>query len=490
MRSLPRYSLKIVLRGLFVISTVFILSLSGPPNLLLAQQDPAASPSATPIPDDYWNNLPICPDYVLTPSIEPTPMGNGGDATPTCRLSPDSQTYMDLLPLYEQGYDLSALGFADPDPESAQLFPFLTPVAQAASGGVTQTTDELVLQGKPRTYLPLLQNDADPSRLSTEPAASTTPTVTLVYTSQLNHPYIPFDQLPECEDTVANVSDTTLPDFNAPQCRAKTVAYIDLKALYDKGVDLQKLGFGDPPRTASNTSQESEMGQAAVNGTPTTSWAQYDLTVPAGYSGISNIFGVASGKTPTLAPGFFWQNYHYYNRLQMGSSSVGYCGQLSKLALGIAYGTFDSTTITSNPTLVWERYTYQGCGMTVTGTATTNSLRLYIVNVAPNRYLGEVWLNGQWVVVFNEYVNWGLGTRVAGGHQLWARYQDKHNIRVPTNFTSQLALNDYPWADRVFLLTRPELNGVTIPYIDYPFNVMDIVGPNNKSYTSISISAN
>lgn len=279
MSSLSRWNRKFVLRGLFVISAVFILSLSGPQNTLLAQQDAAASPAATPAHFVSESDLPICPDYMFTPSVEPTPMGDGGDAVPTCRLSPeDAQVAGGWNPLFqqwlEQGRDLRELGYyGDPVPDSAQMFSTPTPVAQAAFESASGTTSKSSIQRQPQIYLPLLQNGANLAGTATELSASPAPTATILYTDRLNHPYIPIEQLPECKDVTSNGPDYSVPDFNAPQCRAKIVASVDLKALYDQGVDLKKLGIaGDPPRTDAGILQGGEMGPAAADGTLNYSW--------------------------------------------------------------------------------------------------------------------------------------------------------------------------------------------------------------------------
>jgi hypothetical protein len=449
-----------------VILVLFVLD--GLPDRLWAQDS-----SATPIPTQELEGaeeFPICVEGGL-PSSGPTPSPN--EHVARCKLPASSQISYDLVALYESGQDLAAIGFAG-DPVSG---------GQAAAAG-RQDELQMYLPSVIRFGPPL----ANPSSLSD--TTGVTSTGDIVYTDKLNHPYIPFDKLPECEDILDSSSHSSVPDPLAPQCRAKSVAY-DLKYLYEQGVNLQDLGFaGDPKQPEADSRTDSDVRESATTGTPTYSWAQYDLTVPGGYPGIHSLRGVVSGKAPSLTYGYSWSDYHYYDRLQMVSSSLSYCGQMSKLVLGVAYGTFNSTTISGYPTLVWERYTHQGCSFNLTNVQTVNSLHLWIVYYSANRYLGEAWINNQWVVMFDESVNWGPATRVAAGHEIWARYQNKQNIHVPTNFVSQLSVGDYPWADSVFSITRPELSGATIIYADQPFNVMDLTGPTNISYTSMTVSAN
>lgn len=329
MRALPRWKRKLALGCLFAAGAVITLSLSGPNNALLAQQDTGTQPVATPTPFQYgsslpvcsdkvvnavltpsveptpfasmdgpvlnclwpstpypmntdlgaigapgdpgpvsplpqpattpapvvdWSDLPVCPDYMLTPPVEPTPIGYGDISTaPTCKLLPVAGGWNPLYQEWlEQGRDLRELGYyGDPVPDSAQMFPAPTPAAQAALEGAPGTASKPALLRQPQLYLPLLQNGADASTTAVEPAASALPTATILYADRLNHPYIPIDQLPECEDMTVNVPDYSVPDYWAPQCRARIVASVDIKALYDQGVDLEALGFpGDPPGPA------------------------------------------------------------------------------------------------------------------------------------------------------------------------------------------------------------------------------------------------
>ena len=106
----------------------------------------------------------------------------------------------------------------------------------------------------PQLYLPFLDAGAGPAAAASDPAAPVAPTVTPDYTTTLlNHPYILIDQLPECEDIpdgqLTPTPYATYDDaYHAPQCRVKIVATIDIKALYDQGVDLSARGLPqDPP---------------------------------------------------------------------------------------------------------------------------------------------------------------------------------------------------------------------------------------------------
>jgi len=276
MLALLRRRRKMALKGFSIAGVILIIALVGPHALLFAEQNaqtaaiaPMATP--TPMPADFYDKLPICPDDILTPSVEPTAIPDP-DATPSCRISPDwVVATIDIKALYDQGADLAAMGFpGDPDPASALTDPAATPF-------VTIEVPQLL----PRLYLPFVDAGARPAAAASDPTAPVAPTATPNYTATLlGHPYIPIDQLPECEDVTVSGPDYSAPSYDAPQCRARIVASVDIKALYDQGVDLAARGLPqDPPPGSAPLILGTPVAQAAVAaGTPAPGQAAPQIT--------------------------------------------------------------------------------------------------------------------------------------------------------------------------------------------------------------------
>lgn len=454
-----RNGLVFLLVGLLV--AIFFVSPLSQRSSLFAQE-----PSATPTSFPDWDDIPYCPPVTENPSSsEATPLPSAN--APICRAT--GVVFSDEGPYSENPSEVTQEP-SDSQSDATPIAPTPTaPVASLEAADIPNQTHKL--------YLPSA-HDGQPS---TSESANTDGEV--IYSEYLNHPYIPIDQLPECPDVPPfDLENLPLPDPNAPQCRVKST-FSDMSELILQGVDISKLGFSiDPPMIRPSTVLAS--GVSAPDGTFNYAWAQHDLAVPSGQPVITSILGVVSAMNPSLPAGKSWNDFHYFNRLQLGSSTTSYCGQLSKFSVGVGRG-YVGGIANPTPTLIWEEYNGSYCGVFTTTINVTNSITVQIVKIGTNRYLGQAWL-GYWYLMFDRTVSWSVdgGTKAAAGHQYWTVAGDKASMSVPTNFTSQLQLNGKPWAN---VVGPVGWSGYTTTFTDSPFAVLDST---SGTYTSISVKAN
>lgn len=406
----------------------------------LFAQDSSPSPTAVP-----FDELPVCPPFTPDSAV-PTPTVDflNSDDEPRCRVEAPSST-------------------AEPTPTA----PVPTPIAPAAN---TQN---------PPLYLPSVQGATSQSNLvdageiidSDEPAPKD----------------IPFDQLPECPE-FPPIDQTKLPppDQDAPRCRVKPAFVTDVSAELKSGKTLSDLGIaGDPPQWDPESAQTSDM--AMPDATFTSSWAQHNFAISSSpYA--TKISGIASLFSASLAAGKSWNDFHYYNRIMLGSNTTGPwgCGQLDKFTLGIIQGTLGSHTSTT-PKVIYEEYTSHTCQVGGGTLSVSGSIAMQIRRIGVNTWQGEVWTGGTWAVLFSSTpISWGQdgAIRAAGGHEYWTRNGEKSSMSIPTNFISHLAINNTPWATVVL---PGAWSGASNTLAESPFAAYDLVG---GSYTSIVIRAN
>ncbi len=331
---------------------------------------------------------------------------------------------------------------------------------------------------------------------------------------ELSPPGTPFEELVPCPDgeTVSiDWKNLPPPDPNAPGCRAISVPVLTPELIESANGDFSEMAIPLPaievPAPASNevvddgsveASSEEAPGQTVSND-PNYSWAINLMQCRPSCSssnGVTSVAFVNSSKIPSKPFNRSWNDYHFYNRTHLGDDSQSFnCPggyqTIPNLSIGTAYGRIGSYTISgSSMSVVWEEFTPGLCQTWLSNqNAPSNAgLAFDVYKLSGNNWVGRVW-RGYWAYIFNKNFSWSHATYIEMGQELWARNQDKQNLKVPLNFSHKFTLRAHlqstrPWWDGVLPSTVANKSTI-VP--NAPFNVMDSVP---GDYTSISSEAN